>query len=273
MILEYDVLILNSSGNRMIKVPAIFILVAAVALILTGCVAPASTPSVSNPNPEHNSMNSLDWSGAYYGKLPCADCEGIETVIVVVNDGRYRMWYRYLGKSDKVIPQQGQFSWNKAGNIITFLDSHVQYFVGENQLVRLAQDGSRITGPMAEAHVLTKFPDNITGRYWKLIELNGKPVPLLDHEPYLIFEDEGGRLTGFGGCNSFGGAFELDEAASHIRFGQIFSTLMACPSGMDIENDFHDVLRTVDNYTFSGDRLMLNQAQTVLAQFEVIYLR
>lgn len=271
--MKYDVFIFNSLGNRMIKIPAIFILVVAVALILAGCVAPVTPPSISNPDQVHNSMNSLDWEGAYRGKLPCADCDGIETAIVLVNDGRYRMWYRYLGKSDKVIPEQGQFSWNDTGSTITLLDSHVQYFVGENQLIRLAQDGSRITGALAEAYVLTKLPDNITSRYWKLIELNGKSVPALDHEPYLILEDEGGRLTGFGGCNSFGGAFELDKVTSRIQFGQIFSTLMACPSGMDIENDFHDVLRTVDNYTFNGERLMLNQAQTVLAQFEVVYLR
>ena len=26
---------------------------------------------------DHNSQNSLDWSGTYKGIIPCADCEGI----------------------------------------------------------------------------------------------------------------------------------------------------------------------------------------------------
>lgn len=155
-----------------------------------------------------------------------------------------------------------------------FLDTHVQYFVGENRLVHLAQDGSRITGSMAEAYVLTKLAEGITGKYWKLVELNGKPVPILDREPYLILDAEVGRLTGFGGCNGFGGYFELNEAVSHIRFGKIVSTMMACQSGMDIEGSFHGVLRTADSYTLAGDYLMLNRAHASipLARFEIIYL-
>ena len=35
---------------------------------------------------QHNSRNSLDWNGVYKGVLPCADCEGIETVITLLND-------------------------------------------------------------------------------------------------------------------------------------------------------------------------------------------
>ena len=34
----------------------------------------------------HNSQNSLDWSGTYKGITPCADCEGIETILTLNAD-------------------------------------------------------------------------------------------------------------------------------------------------------------------------------------------
>ena len=34
----------------------------------------------------HNAENSLDIAGVYKGVLPCADCEGIETTIVLKDD-------------------------------------------------------------------------------------------------------------------------------------------------------------------------------------------
>lgn len=251
------------------KLFAVFILAAATMLMFSGCAAP-----ITSFDTAHNSRNSIDWEGVYRGRLPCADCEGIETIIVLTDDEQYRTWFRYLGKSTTIISAQGQFSWNDAGNTIMLMDTHVQYFVGENRLIHLARDGSTITGSMAEAYVLTKFSEGITGRYWKLIELDGKPVPILDREPYLILDAEVGRLTGFGGCNGFSGSFELNEAASYIRFGKIVSTMMACQPGMDIEGSFHGVLRTADSYTLTGDYLILNRARASvpLARFEIIYL-
>ena len=144
--------------------------------------------------------------------------------------------------------EQGRFNWNEAGNTIT-LDGRrpARYFVGENRLIRLAQDGSRITGNLAEHYVMTKLADGVTEKYWKLVELNGRPVPALEREPHFILKAEGGRVNGFGGCNSFTGTYELNEAASRIRFGKLAATMMACASGMEVEEAFHRVLRSVDN--------------------------
>ena len=112
-----------------------------------------------------------------------------------------------------------------------------------------------------------------TGKYWKLVELNGRPVPPLDREPHLILEAASGRVNGFGGCNAFGGSYQLDEPRSRIRFDQIVATMMACAPGMDVENAFHEVLRTADNYSLDGDRLTLNRARMApLARFEAVYL-
>lgn len=51
-------------------------------------------------------------------------------------------------------------------------------------------------------------------------------MPKLEREPYVLLDVEGGRLSGFGGCNRLGGTVGLDEMTSLIRFAQIVSTRM-----------------------------------------------
>ena len=196
------------------KLPALAMIVIA-ALAAAACTTPATSGDVTDPalhsapDSEHNARLSLDWSGAYRGVLPCADCEGIETVVVLTQDGTYSTQTRYLGKAGPVFSERGRFSWNAAGNSVTLPGREpVRYFVGENHLLRLAPDGSRITGALAQRQVLTRLADGPTGRYWKLVELNGRPVPTLDREPYLILEAADGRANGFGGCNTFSGSYQ-----------------------------------------------------------------
>ncbi|SFW25753.1 META domain-containing protein [Nitrosovibrio sp. Nv17] len=259
------------------KMHPVFIMIAVAALAAGGCAAPFSNPGTrdaAHPDPEHNARSSLDWAGAYRGVLPCADCAGIETALLLTPEGTYSAWSRYRGKSDEVFLEQGSFTWNEAGSTITLAGRQpVRYFVGENRLTRLALDGSRITGALAEHHILARLPDGITGKHWRLVELNGRPVPALRREPYLILQVTDGRVNGFGGCNTFTGAYKLDEAASRVGFDRLASTLMACPSGMDVERAFHDVLRTVDNYSLSDGHLTLNRARMApLGRFEAVYL-
>lgn len=257
------------------KMPSVFIMIVAAALSAGGCTTPATRTGGPDFDSAHNARNSLDWAGTYRGVLPCADCEGIDTVVALANDGTYRTQSKYLGKGDQVFSEQGIFTWNEDGNIVTLPNREpAKYFVGENRLTQLALDGSRITGSLAEHYVMTKIPGGVTEKYWKLVELNGQPVPVLEREPHFILKAEEGRVNGFGGCNGFTGSYTLDEAASRISFSQIASTMMACPSGMDVETAFHEVLRTADNYSLDGDRLTLNRARMApLARFEAVYLR
>ena len=127
----------------------------ALALLASGCAHPP--PVAFNPDPAHTSRNALDWAGAYRGVIPCADCEGIETVVVLKSDGGYAAYTRRLGKDEGMSSRAGRFTWNDAGNAITLGDG-VQYLVGEGHLTQLARDGGRITGALADRYVLTKDP-------------------------------------------------------------------------------------------------------------------
>lgn len=244
-----------------------------IAASLGGCTT--MPDSAAAPGAAHNSRNSLDWAGTYRGVLPCADCEGIETIVTLKTDGTYSTTSRYLGRDGASFASEGNFTWNDDGSSISLSgEEPARYHVGENRLTRLALDGSRVTGPLADHYVLTKMSDTITEKYWKLVELRGQPVSGLEKEPHLILKTEGSRVTGFGGCNNFSGTYTLDEAKLRISFGQMVSTLKACASGMEVEREFNAVLGQVDNYSVNGDHLTLNRARMApLARFEAVYLQ
>lgn len=234
-----------------------------------------ATPPAPAGDASHASRDALDWAGSYRGVLPCADCEGIETVVTLKVDGGYASSTRYLGRSDKPFTTEGRFQWDAAGGTITLSGQEpARYRVGENRLTRLALDGTPITGALADHYVLTKETGGITERYWKLVELNGQPVARLEREPHLILKVEGHRVTGFSGCNTFTSTYTLDEKMSRIHFGQLASTMMACTSGMDVERAFSEALGRADNYSLNGDRLTLNRARMApLARFEAVWMR
>ena len=109
---------------------------------------------------EHNSQNSLDWEGVYKGILPCADCDGIETEIVINSDLTFVKKIKYLGKEDiKGIEEKGSFSWNKDGSTIILQginEESNQYKVGENTLTHLDMEGKIIIGDLAQNYILKK---------------------------------------------------------------------------------------------------------------------
>lgn len=118
-----------------------------------------NTPSETNDAPDMHQANiALDYWGEYSGTLPCADCEGIETLLVLTKENKYILTRTYLGKSAETFESEGQFEWNEAGNTISLIgeEGSNQYFVGENVLFHLDQDGKRISGDLAEKYILFK---------------------------------------------------------------------------------------------------------------------
>ena len=225
----------------------------------------------------HVSRNALDWNGVYSGTLPCADCEGIQTVLTLEKDGSYSKETSYVGKSGEVFQQKGKFKWNDPGNRITLEDSSqtVTYLVEENRLTQLDKSGNKITGDLAERYILRKENNGIVEKYWKLVELNGQAVSPTDsgrREAHMVLKVADQRVIGNSGCNSFGGTYELKEG-NRIRFSQVVSTQMACPD-MQTEASLFKVLETADNYSLNNDTLFLNKAKMApLARFHAVYLR
>lgn len=105
-----------------------------------------------------NSRVSVDWNGTYEGTLPCADCEGIKTIITLNGDDTYAITTEYIGK-DVQSEGKGNLVWSKDGGKITITGEDgvsTIYRVGENILIQLDQDGNPITGAMAGLYILRK---------------------------------------------------------------------------------------------------------------------
>ncbi len=238
-----------------------------VSILFPGCQGKRETSNQAIDQ-AHNSRNSVDWSGTYQGTLPCADCPGIHYKISLHEDGTYQLSTQYLEKSDSVYTESGQFTWNDAGSQITLEERGEKFQVGENRLFHLDMEGNRITGDLAEHYILEKAAGRITGRYWKLIEVNGKAVEpgSTQKEPYIQLNEEDERLEATGGCNGLGGTFELKEP-NRIKFSQIIGTMMACDN-MEVETGLINALQTADSYHLNGDSLQLFRARMApLAKF------
>lgn len=110
---------------------------------------------------------------------------------------------------------------------------------------------------------------DITGKKWKLTELNGQPIKLKNpkNNPYFKLDMNGMRYEGHAGCNGLGGTFEIKQDIMRIKFNQGMSTMMACED-LDIENQFTKAILAADNYSVNGNTLTLNKARMApLAKF------
>ena len=104
---------------------------------------------------------------------------------------------------------------------------------------------------------------------WKLVELWGKPVTGEERFPFILLHGTQGFVSGYGGCNSIRGAFEL-KPGNRVRFTNMASTMMACPD-MDLEQEFFKVLEMTDNFACDGKTLFLHKARMApLAKFEAV---
>lgn len=123
---------------------------------------------------------------------------------------------------------------------------------------------------VGETDINAKF---LVEKYWKLKSLNGNPVEMTDdqeREAYFTLKTEGNRVVGFGGCNNLMGSYKLG-VGNRIRFSQMATTMMACPDAEN-ESEFLKVFERADNYTLTGDELLLNEGKKApLAAFEAVY--
>lgn len=235
----------------------------------------AAAPAAGSPAmSEHNSKA----AGVYLGTTPCADCQGIQTSLLLRADGTYQLATKYLGKPGELQVTHGKAAWNAEGNQITLTgvtDGANRYLVAEDRLTQLDLSGQRITGDLADKYVLLRqgarapaaAPALSVPSSWVLVELNGKPVPANTAQPAtLAFAADSNRVSGYSGCNNFSGAYTLSDG-NRLRFGPMAMTRRACPE-MSMETEYAKVLESTDGFAVRGDTLLLHRARmTPLARF------
>jgi heat shock protein HslJ len=248
-----------------------------------GCNSNKGTVNSNAVDNVHNSRNSLNWDNLYFGTTSCADCSGIDIQLQLNSDLTYKMSISYQDKPGTIL-YSGKFTWNTAGSQIDLNGikeggAFEHYRVQENRLLLLTPQGEIVSGANADLYLLNKVETNplnsdITNKYWKLVELNGKPINYskdVAKEAYIIFKPDG-KVHGSLSCNTLIGTYTLEEG-NRIHFSEMVSTKKMCMD-MSVEDELSKIFQIADNYNLTENKLVLNRARMApLARFEVVYLR
>jgi len=149
---------------------------------------------------------------------------------------------------------------------------------------RPAMEGGRPIPTVVVRRFLGLFPSQSCERamseaalpntYWRLVKLEGEPVPAVDgrREPHLILRGGESRFAATVGCNQLVGTWHVE--GDRLTFTGGASTLMACPSPLDArETKLKRVLADTHGWRISGQVLELfDRSGTSIAVFEAVYL-
>ena len=101
--------------------------------------------------------------------------------------------------------------------------------------------------------------NELTGTKWLLVSLNGTavPVPTGQSKPVTLEFGPDGQASGSGGCNSYGGTYQVQNSA--LTFGPLISTMMACAddTAMQQEAQYFKVLQASSQFTQTADQLVI----------------
>jgi heat shock protein HslJ len=81
-----------------------------------------------------------------------------------------------------------------------------------------------------------QHPATLTGTAWRVVSVGGR-APIALAVPTAMFAAD--RVTGSGGCNSYGGTYRYDPGTGRIEMRELGMTAMACAEAP--RNDFEGV--------------------------------
>lgn len=120
------------------------------------------------------------------------------------------------------------------------------------------QEGGKVATPDTLAEPRKNNPvmviDSLEWTLFTIIE-NGNTTQL-SNEDKMTATFQGGKVTGFGGCNGFNGAYSATTAGS-IRISNLASSKKYCDLMMRKEATFFKVLEGVNSWKMTGNRLEL----------------
>ncbi len=149
---------------RLTCLPALFLILLGACESPSGSSGQAEAPFMEGVDTTpvfdtHTSRIALDFKGTYQGILPCGDCDGIETTIVILDDEQFEKRLKHLGRDkDAVLHSAGAFSWEASGGVIRLHGEHgfTRFMVAENFLVHMEDEGDRYSGDLGNHYVLEK---------------------------------------------------------------------------------------------------------------------
>jgi len=136
-----------------------FLAIFLIAFVYLGC-NPVFAETASNRDAQHAQKN-LNMSGLYLGFYPCSDCKGIRTTLALNENNTYVYISLYVGKSDREIIEKGKFTLGENGNTLVLTPKKgstttQQYLIENDILIKLDEDGNRITKDGADGYILKR---------------------------------------------------------------------------------------------------------------------
>ena len=100
----------------------------------------------------------IELAAFYSGKVPCSDCDGIETLLTLNTDPQrsYSLEEQYKGKKSKTVESKG--TWVVADGIVTLTGNtgKQKYEITKEGLISLNADGSKRDANSAKKYLLNK---------------------------------------------------------------------------------------------------------------------
>lgn len=109
---------------------------------------------------EHSAEFALNYEGTYKGTLPCADCSGIATTLILNKDKSFVYSTSYL--NDKTQSETHKGNYTIKGNIVTIKAGNepINFFIGENKVIFMGKEKTPNTGELAKEYELQKILSN-----------------------------------------------------------------------------------------------------------------
>lgn len=136
--------------NILVVVVSIFFMVT-----IEGCLNNSKTIKRNSESDSTDSISMHNLSGVYRGKLPCVNCDRIETVLFLSEDFKFKLNYTYIGKSDQWFEHSGKWKVQEGNLILEGID--YSYKVRDNKLQQLDLFGEEIKGEIASRYMLEKL--------------------------------------------------------------------------------------------------------------------
>ena len=101
--------------------------------------------------------------------------------------------------------------------------------------------------------------DDLANTQWTLVSMGapGAASPVVAGSTITLAFETGNQAAGSGGCNSYGGAYQVEGGV--LSFSSVASTLMACadPAVNDQEGQYYQALQTAVEYELAGNQLTI----------------
>lgn len=136
-----------------------FLVFLLIAVIYLGC-SPVFAETTNNTDDQHI-QKSLNLSGLYLGFFPCDDCKGMRTTLALNKNNSYVLITIYVGKSDREFVEKGKFALGEDGKTLVLTPRKgstitQQYLIDDDMLIKLDEDGNRITKDSADRYILKR---------------------------------------------------------------------------------------------------------------------